>query len=153
MLSPKCFLHLARFSAQAQKFGSTSKLRKQVVPIGISSHRMDSQSSMFWKPKPTMHLLILQQSLQEEIIYPPPACFWPNGIFQGRWVGVHILRPHAAGIPTRQEFYIPPPFYTPPTPRRACVVLFPQLQKAPKKTSLRRRRLEEVRGNILSHLC
>ena len=39
--------------------------------------------------------------------------FWPKGIFRGRGVGVYILRPHAAGI-----LYHPPPFYTPPTPRR-----------------------------------
>ena len=31
-LSPKCFVHLARFSGQSQIFGTTSKLRKQVVP-------------------------------------------------------------------------------------------------------------------------
>ena len=43
---------------------------------------------------------------------PPPPHFWPKGIFQGRGVGVYILRPHAAGI------LYAPPFYTPPTPRR-----------------------------------
>ena len=50
-----------------------------------------------------------------EIIYappPPPPHFWPQGIFQGRGVGVYILRPHAAGI------LYAPPCYTPPTPRR-----------------------------------
>ena len=31
-LSPKCFMHLARFSGQPQKFGITSKLRKKVGP-------------------------------------------------------------------------------------------------------------------------
>ena len=46
-------------------------------------------------------------------IHPPPLPhFWPKDIFQGRGVGVYILRPHAAGI------LYAPPFYTPPTPRR-----------------------------------
>ena len=51
---------------------------------------------------------------QGEIIYAPPPLphFWPKGIFQGRGVGVYILRPHTAGI------LYAPPFYTPPTPRR-----------------------------------
>ena len=43
---------------------------------------------------------------------PPPPYFWLKGIFQGRGVGVYILRPHEAGI------LYAPPFYTPPTPRR-----------------------------------
>ena len=43
---------------------------------------------------------------------PPSRHFWPYGIFQGRGVGVYILRPHAAGI------LYAPPFYTPPTPKR-----------------------------------
>ena len=47
-------------------------------------------------------------------IHPPPSPhFWPKGIFQGRGGGVYILSPHAAGI-----LYPPPPFYTPPTPKR-----------------------------------
>ena len=52
--------------------------------------------------------------LQGEIIYAPPPSphLWLKGIFQGRGVGVYILRPHAAGI------LYAPPFYTPPTPRR-----------------------------------
>ena len=53
--------------------------------------------------------------LQGEIIYAPPPPsphFWLKGIFQGRGVGVYILRPHAPGI------LYAPPFYTPPTPRR-----------------------------------
>ena len=51
--------------------------------------------------------------IQGEIIYAPPLPhFWPKGIFQGRGVGVYILRPRAAGI------LYAPPFYTPPTPRR-----------------------------------
>ena len=42
-------------------------------------------------------------------IRPPPSPhFWPKGIFQGRGVGVYILRPHAAGI-----LYAPPLLYTP----------------------------------------
>ena len=46
-------------------------------------------------------------------ICPPPSPhFWSKGVFQGRGVGVYILRPHAAGI------LYAPPFYTPPTPRR-----------------------------------
>ena len=50
----------------------------------------------------------------EKLYTPPPSPhFWLKGIFQGRGVGVYILRPHAAGI-----LYAPPPFYTPPTPRR-----------------------------------
>ena len=44
---------------------------------------------------------------------PPPPISGPKGIFQGRGVGVYILRPHAVGI-----LYAPPPLYTPPTPRR-----------------------------------
>ena len=46
-------------------------------------------------------------------IHPPPhpPHFGLKGIFEGRGVGVHILRPHAAGIP-------PPHFFHPPTPRR-----------------------------------
>ena len=43
---------------------------------------------------------------------PPSPHFWPKGIFEGRGVGVYILRPHVAGI------LYAPPFYTPPTPRR-----------------------------------
>ena len=39
---------------------------------------------------------------------PPSPHFWPKGIFQGRGVGVYILRPHAAGI-------LYAPLYTPPT--------------------------------------
>ena len=51
----------------------------------------------------------------ETLYTPPPPSphFWLKGIFQGRGVGVYILRPHAAGI-----LYPPPPFYTPPTPSR-----------------------------------
>ena len=50
---------------------------------------------------------------REKLHTPPPSPhFWPKGIFQGRGVGVYILRPHAAGI------LYAPPFYTPPTPRR-----------------------------------
>ena len=42
---------------------------------------------------------------------PPRPHFWPKGIFQGRGVGVYILRPHATGI-----LYPPPPFYIHPPP-------------------------------------
>ena len=45
-----------------------------------------------------------------DYIPPPSPHFWPEGIFQGRGVGVYILRPHAAG-----SLYAPP-FYTPPPP-------------------------------------
>ena len=52
--------------------------------------------------------------IQGKMIYtpPPPPHFWLKGIFEGRGVGVYILRPHAAGI------LYAPLFYTPPTPRR-----------------------------------
>ena len=43
---------------------------------------------------------------------PPSPHLWAAGIFQGRGVGVYILRPHAAGI------LYAPLFHTPPTPRR-----------------------------------
>ena len=52
---------------------------------------------------------------QGEIIYtppPPPPHFWLKGIFEGRGWGCIFWGP------TRQEFYNPPPFYAPPTPRR-----------------------------------
>ena len=58
---------------------------------------------------------IVTKHLSREKFYtppPPPPHFWLKGIFQGRGVGVYILRPHAAGI------LYAPPFYTPPTPRR-----------------------------------
>ena len=48
-------------------------------------------------------------------LYTPPPThphFWPWGIFQGGGWGCIFWGP------TRQEFYTPPPFYTPPTPRR-----------------------------------
>ena len=50
-----------------------------------------------------------------EIIYtpPPPPISGPKPFFRGGGLGVYILRPHAVGI-----LYAPPPFYTPPTPRR-----------------------------------
>ena len=54
--------------------------------------------------KPTCPLSLFQG----ETIYAPPPLFWPKGIFQGRGVGVYILRPHAAGI------LYPPPFIRPP---------------------------------------
>ena len=46
---------------------------------------------------------------------PPSPHIRPEGIFQGRGVGVYILRPHAAGILYAPP---PPPFIHPPTPRR-----------------------------------
>ena len=52
--------------------------------------------------------------IQGETIYAPPLPppFLAKRHFSGGGVGVYILRPHAAGI------LYPPPFYTPPTPRR-----------------------------------
>ena len=65
-----------------------------------------------WRPWPKRPFAP-SPNLQGEIIYPPPfPHFRPEGNFQGRGVGVYILRPHAARI-----FYAPP-FSTPPTPRR-----------------------------------
>ena len=58
------------------------------------------------------HVLIWLVYTQGEIIDtppPPPPHFWPKCIFQGRGVGVYILRPHAVGI-----LYAPPPFIHPP---------------------------------------
>ena len=77
---------------------------------------------LFLEEAPEYSLRILGWLIQGEIVYaPPPSPIsgqkefsrWPKGIFQGRGVGVYILRPHAAGILSP-----PPPFYTPPTPRR-----------------------------------
>ena len=55
-----------------------------------------------------------QKVIQGEIIYAPPPSpyFWPKGISGGGGWGCIFWGP------TRQEFYTPPPFYTPPTPRR-----------------------------------
>ena len=43
---------------------------------------------------------------------PPTPISGHKAFFRGEGGGVYILRPHAAGI------LYPPPFYTPPTPRR-----------------------------------
>ena len=49
---------------------------------------------------------------RDYITPPSPLSPWPKGIFQGRGVGVHILRPPGA------EILYAPLLYTPPTPRR-----------------------------------
>ena len=60
--------------------------------------------------------IVPSKKYSREKLYTPPSLphFWPKGIFEGRGVGVYILRPHTAGILCAP----PPPFYTPPTPRR-----------------------------------
>ena len=50
-------------------------------------------------------------SREELYTPPPPPIFGQKGIFMGGG-GVYILKP------PRQEFYTPPLFYTPPTPKR-----------------------------------
>ena len=57
----------------------------------------------------------LHYILSREKLYtppPPPPIFWPKGIFRGGGWGCIFCGP------TRQEFYTPPPFIHPPTPRR-----------------------------------
>ena len=49
---------------------------------------------------------------------PPSPHLWPQGVFQGRGVGVYISRPPAARI------LYAPPSYTPPTPRRRACIKF-----------------------------
>ena len=50
-----------------------------------------------------------RDTLRGDITYPPPSPhFWPEGIFQGRGVGVYILRPPAARM-----LYATPFLYTP----------------------------------------
>ena len=57
----------------------------------------------------------LSLSSREDLYTPPPPSphFWPKGIFQGRGVGVVYFE-----APRGRNFIRPPPFYTPPTPRR-----------------------------------
>ena len=54
----------------------------------------------------------LLQISREKLYTPPPPHFWLKGTFQGRGWGCIFWGP------ARQEFYMPPPFIHPPTPRR-----------------------------------
>ena len=61
----------------------------------------DLVESSLIRPDVSSALSCLSKSLNPggNYIRPPPSSnFWPKGIFQGRGVGVCILRPHAAGI-------------------------------------------------------
>ena len=91
-------------------------------PRAVPEHSLDSLENFIGArghPPALLHMAFLGltknqpkvflHKVQGEITYAPPPSphFWPKGIFQGRGVGVYILRPHATGI-----LYPPPPFYT-----------------------------------------
>ena len=75
-------------------------------------------------------------SFRGEIIYPPHC--WAEGIFWAKGVGEYF------GSPPRQDFYMPPLCYAPPTPRRVfagvggagCIKFGPQIPLSSTKQDL-----------------
>ena len=114
---------VAASNRRVQLLGGSGTLRSNVVAFGVSSNQLSgalptamSHLGYFTHLEWSYVVIDLSNnglsgsSLSREKVYtPPPHPFCPEGIFQGRGVGVYILRPPAAGI-----LYAPPPLlYTP----------------------------------------
>ena len=91
-------------------FALKSRKKRQAVARPKAKYVSRAEIPIELSNKNLWHQVIVIISSQNEITYAPPPRphFWPKGSFQGRGVGVYILRPHAAGI-----LYAPPFLYAP----------------------------------------
>ena len=100
---------------------ATSNIRCEAIARKELLQLLGSCGVVFWGPCFLGPVLLLLFSVliwvgmhgsryPKLIIFTPPPLphSWLKGIFQGRGVGVYILRPRAAGI-----LYAPPLLYTP----------------------------------------